>query len=208
MANRRLKIGFDIDDVLFTTVDYSIAAYNSRYGTHLTRNNWYNFDPDSLVLWGANDIPLIVSRVAAIFGSDGARAMVPIRDSLVVLRKLEKAGHELFAITGRPESLRSQTLRLLHESFSGIFTNETLFFVDHFNHDGEKATKADTATKLGLTHFVDDQIEHVNGVSNKGVSCVLFGDNYKWNRGVVDEGVKRLTNWQEIEAFFDCEQVK
>jgi len=200
---RILRIGIDIDDVLIKSVDRAVVMYNNAYGTSITRDTWYDFSDPSV--WGGDDLPSLVKKVVDVFTDPAFQTVLPMEDAYETLVHLRGEGHKLFAITGRSESIRPQTMSILDACFPGFFTHETVFFVDHFSHDGQKASKADVGTKLELTHFIDDQVEHVNVLHRAGITAVLFSQNYKWNRTGADESIVRLSDWQSIKEFLDAE---
>lgn len=204
MPERILRIGVDIDDVLFQSAQRSIDLYNRAHGTGLTLEDWYTENTDLAYWresWGSDDREVLVSRVVGTNASDDFRSVEVIDGALNELQKLKQRGHELFAVTGRPEAIRPQTIVLLDASYPGIFHNDTLFFVDHFEHDGTQASKADVARNLNLTHFIDDLPAHANAVAGAGVRTVLFDPGYPWAKRPVDSSVTRLKSWEQIGFF-------
>lgn len=202
MAEKHFRIGFDFDDVLVGTADHVASLYNKAYGTHLTRDNWYNFDP--MTPWGVKTFPEVASRVANLLYNLGEA--IPITGSQQVLSRLKNAGHKLFVITGRPESVRSQTLGILDKYYPGIFDDTSLYFTDHFSQDGKRVEKSDLCNDLHLTYFIDDQVEHANIVAAEGIKTILFSDNYAWNQSGLNSNITKLSSWQGIEEFFNDEQ--
>jgi uncharacterized HAD superfamily protein len=203
MPKRKLRIGIDIDDVLIKSAEFSIRLYNEEYGTKLTLDDWYDFS--SPEVWGVDDLPTIVKRVMDIFKDEAFVSVEPVEDAKAVLGHLVNDGHELCAITGRTETIRQQTILVLDTHFPDIFKSETVYFVDHFSHDGQKTSKADVGTRLGLTHFIDDQVEHANALNQAGVTTILFSQGYKWNQTGADKSVKRASDWKSIGEFLDAE---
>jgi len=201
MTQKHFRIGFDFDDVLVSTADHVVSLYNQKYGTHLTRDNWYNFSP--MTPWGVETFPEAASRVADLLYSLGEAR--PFVGASKVLSRLKDDGHDLFIITGRPESVRTQTLDILNKYYPGIFDDTSLFFTDHFGQDGKRADKSSLCVDLRLTHFIDDQVEHANIVASEGIKTILFSDNYAWNKSGLNQGITRLSSWQKIEDFFDEE---
>lgn len=207
MPERILRIGVDIDDVLFQSAQRSIELYNQAYGTALTLQDWYDFSDttDWPTRWGSDHMAVLVKRVVSTMADQEFRSASPIEGARRELRRMQNDGHELFAITGRSEAIRPQTMSLLDASYEGVFTHETLFFVDHFEHDGQRASKADVAINLGLTHFVEDLPAHANALARAGIRTLLFDPGYPWNQTGVDESVTRVRSWSEIGAFLDEE---
>lgn len=202
---RHFRIGLDFDDVLIASADHTVELYNARYGTELTRDDWYD-DPDIVDPWKVETFKDVVERVVQIQQQDDFLSVEPLKEAQRVLKRLKAIGHELVVITGRPEQLRSSTLALLDKYYGDVFKTSDLYFTNHFAHNGTRVHKGDIAKELNLTHFVDDVIQHANNVSSAGVRTILFSNDYKWNQGEVDEGVVRLNGWREIGEFFDAEQ--
>jgi len=199
------NIGIDFDDVLVATGLRVLNDYNDLYGTSLTLDDWYDLTPEALIRYGATEVNEVVKRVMEMQGKDDF-SVTPIEGAVEALKVLQQRGHKLMVITGRPESLRTQTLRNVEQYFGDIFTPENLYFVDHFNHDdvvGKRVTKANVASDLALDYFIDDVISHANIVAGIGVRTALLDRGYKWNQGIVDSGVTRLTSWREILEFID-----
>lgn len=212
MPKRKLRIGIDIDDVLIKSAELSIQLYNEEYGTKLSLDDWYDFsDPSTYVkVWASEDVTVLVKRVVHTMVNDAFLDVEPIEGSQEGLRHLNSEGHQLFAITGRSESIRRQTMAMLDKNFDGIFTDNTLFFVDHFEHDGKKASKAVVGTQLELTHFIDDFPDHANAIARVGIKTVLFdAGNYKWSKTGIDADVAsnviELDSWQRTVEYLDDE---
>ena len=195
-----LKIGLDIDDVLIRTGEHTVKLYNEAHGASVTLDHWYNFDPE---VWAAPDVGEAISRVRALTELDAFDDVNPVVGARVALEKLKADGHELLAITGRPENVRTQTLRILERYFPGLFTHDTVFFTDHYGGEDVRLSKTDIAKRLGLDYFVDDQVFHVNELNEAGIKTLLFSDNYLWNQDGVLPGTHVVSSWEEIEKHFD-----
>lgn len=204
MAKPLFRIGLDFDDVLIASADHTVKIHNDLYGTHLTRDNWYD-DPSIVEPWNVTQPSEIVGHVIDIQQMDVFTEVPPLQGAQAVLRRLKDEGHTLIVITGRPESLRERTLELMQRYYPDTFEPDALHFTDHFSHQGERIHKGDVALKLELTHFVDDVISHANNVASKGIKTILFGEGYRWNQSDPDEDVVRLNTWEQIGDFFDAE---
>jgi uncharacterized HAD superfamily protein len=214
VPERKLRIGIDIDDVLLQSAKRSIEMYNESFGTDITLDDWYDFDDPEVwsKIWGNDDMKVLVSRVVATMADEAFNSVEPIDGASEALTHLSSDGHELFAVTGRSESIRKQTAFVLDQCFPGIFSNETLFFVDHYAHDGQKASKVDVGLQLGITHFVEDLPAHASGLSRAGIQTILFSPGYRWNKAGVDEDVAGkvivLDSWPKIVEHLDAESAR
>jgi uncharacterized HAD superfamily protein len=193
---KKLRIGLDIDDVLIRTGEHTVKLYNDMYGTNATFEHWYHFDVPEL--WGVSDISEAVKRVRLVTELDAFDDVKPVDGALDAIVSFTGAGHEVFAITGRPENVRVQTLRILNKYYPGLFSNETLYFTDHYGDSGAKLNKTEIALNLKLDYFVDDQVFHANDMHEANIKTILFSDNYQWNKSGEIDGVIRVSNWKEI----------
>ena len=208
---RTFKIGIDIDDVLLKSAERSIEMYNEKFGTNVTLDDWYDFDDPEVwsKIWGSDDMRLLVARVVETMADEAFTSVQPVDGAPEALTHLQDQGHELFAITGRSESIRKQTKFVLDLCFPGMFTDDRLIFVDYYNHDGQKASKADVATGLELTHFIEDLPDHATQLARAGIKTYLFSPGYKWNeKGVADDvadNVIVVPGWRWIIKDIDAE---
>jgi len=199
---KKLRIGFDFDDVLIASADHITKLYNGIYGTKLTRDNWYE-DQSIVEPWDVDDFSLVLSRVTEIMPSEDFMQVEPLKDAHDVLKHLKEQGHDLLVITGRPQMIRASTEQILTKYYGDIFNVDELQLTDHFAQEGKRTDKGDIALELALTHFVDDVIQHANSVASKGITTVLFDDGYKWNQAEPDHGVVRIKSWKALGEFFD-----
>jgi uncharacterized HAD superfamily protein len=203
--SKKLRIGLDIDDVLIRTGEHTLKLYNQAHGTNVTLDHWYQADPE---VWGVKDMLHAVERVRYLTELDEFDDVQPVAGALEAVTKFIEDDHEIFAITGRPENVRQQTLRILERYFPGVFSHDRVFFTDHYGDSAVKVSKSEIATSLELDYFVDDQVFHANELSAARVKTILFSDNYAWNATGEDPGVVRVSSWGEIGAFFDAESAK
>jgi len=198
------RIGIDFDDVLIKTAALVVSVYNKHHNTTLTVDDWYDLSPEALIRYNASEPAEVVKRVMAIQGEDSF-LVEPIDGAVEALHALKDAGHELIIITGRPESLRPQTIKNVQQYFGDLFSSETVRFVDHFNHDisGKRITKGDVATELKLDYFIDDVVSHANIVAGVGVKTFLLDMDYKWSKQLADPRVVHVQGWPEIVELID-----
>jgi len=201
---RKLRIGFDIDDTMINAVDTVTGLNNKLYGTELGRGDWFNNIPDVLLRWQLKDGYEVTHRVHELMAHDDyLTTVVEVKGARAVLDALKADGHELFAVTSRPERIRVETLKELEVCFPSVFTTETLFMIDAFSGDPTSAsiTKFAVAEQLELEYFVDDLPVHANALAEGGIKTILFSDDYLWNQTGVRDDVIRITSWKSVGEY-------
>lgn len=203
----KLRIGIDIDDTLLNSVDVITGLNNELYGTKLVRDDWFNVSPGAFLNWQLAGGPEISDRVHELMVHEKyMESVVAIEGAKAVLDRIALEGHQLFAVTSRPNYVREQTVRELEQCFPGLFSDETLYMINAFSADPTVAaiTKRGVAQELALTHFIDDLPVHANAVAESGIHVVLFSDNYLWNQTGIRDDVTRLTSWKAIGDYLDA----
>lgn len=205
---KKLRIGFDIDDVLLNSASALTTLHNKLYGTDVgLRHNYNHVDIED---WGVSNLEELNNRIHEVIAmEEWSDLAVPFENAIGILQKLKDEGCELFAVTGRPPSSRQRTLKLLERYYPGIFSDETLYMTDVFSYDGspvKKITKLDIAKELELTHFVEDYLVHADVLGEGGIKTVLFSNGYPWNQTGGHESLIRLNSWSEIREFFEDER--
>ncbi len=195
MSKTQLRIGIDVDDVLVRSGEKIVELYNSLYGTSLTIENWYSYD--DMTPWGHEDFRVAYERVTQIMLSDRFLSAEAVDGAKEALELFKQRDDFIVAITGRPSIMHDMTVRQLEKLFPGFFTDDTVYHTDHYVEDKRRA-KRDIALNLGLTHFVDDQIEHLKMMAGDQIDVMLFCADYHWTKDAFYEGVRRVRGWQEI----------
>ena len=204
MADRPLRFGFDIDDVLFPSGEVVVKIYNERYGTELTHDDWYNVT--SLALWGTDSATERSDRINSICGEDSfVDAIRPFKEAQRVLTAMSERGDFIAAITGRPSGanapvdLTLATQRMLELYFPGVFTPEHIYLTSHFAEDpADRIPKLQIVGSLQLDGYFEDHLDHANQTGPAGTKTYLFGDNYGWNQEGAHESLIRVRDWNEI----------
>lgn len=205
----RLRIGIDVDDVLLPTADVVAQIYNRRFGTQLTRDNWYRNTPTST--WAAESEDEIVERVNAILNSEEYVSSIrPVEGALELLEDIRAAGDILFAATSRPPHLAEMTYRALEQCYPGHFSEGMVTFINHSTAKGSvnRITKTQVALEMQATHFIDDFEHHLRPMVSEGVVPLLFGRGYKWNEGLHAPGIYRTHDMAHLMSVLRHERTK
>lgn len=197
MAERRLNIAFDCDDVLMPTAQAIVNNYNSRFNTGLSLGDLYK--PASIKGWGTADNDLAIERVNEFLRSDEHAQLIPFADAVVAIRGLAEV-HDLHIITGRASFLEVVTRHMADTYFTGCFKSiEHTNYITASTDTALKRTKGEVAAALGADLLVDDHIAHGSNVMEAGVGGVLLFGDYPWNRQeVLPQGMVRCENWNTV----------
>jgi 5'(3')-deoxyribonucleotidase len=194
-------IAIDVDDVLAISVPAWVEYSNKRWGTHLTADD---YTEDWAKMWQIDQEEV---QKRAVEMREGAllKAFPKFVEAEEILKKLATK-YKLVVMTSRGEALRQDTLDWLKEHFGDIFTEvHHTGFYDGQHTDPFNMTKAALCKSVGVDYLIDDHPKHCFSVAEAGMKSLLFG-NYSWNREYtaknVPDGVVRVYNWQEVEAYF------
>jgi len=194
-------IAIDIDDVLADHAKGFTKFSNERYGTKFNpddyNEHWAN-------IWGIDNIET-EKRAREFYESGVLLTYDHVPTSLNVLKKLKKK-YNLMIITSRSKQVQGDTIAWMNKYYNGLFRIEDIKFAgiwDDINDTSIHKTKGNIIKNFNAEYLIDDQIKHCISASELGIKALLFGD-YSWNRcEVLPKGIKRVSNWQEVEDYFD-----
>lgn len=194
-------IALDLDDVLAGNVETFVKFSNERWQTNLTVED---FDEDFRTLWGVDHTE--VERRMVEFADSGIVADYPhFEDAVPVVHKLSQS-YDLVIVTSRRSALMQHTAVWLEQYFGHVFKDvRHAGFYDNLHDEGSwRKTKADICREIGADYLVDDQLKHCIAAAEAGIESLLFG-NYSWNKAEsLPKGIRRVSDWAEVEAYFDA----
>lgn len=190
---KRLVIAIDCDDVLVPTASWIIRAYNTKYSTNLSVDDFYARDP---LTWRVDNFDEAVQRVGELFQAIDRATFTPFEDAITVVKKLADDGHELHLVTGRSPTLEPITNAMAEKYFNGCF--ESIEHTGHF--DKISRSKGEVCTQISADILIDDHLDHLSSVLEAGLKeVILFGD-YAWNQKAdLPSGVRRCVDWPAVE---------
>ncbi len=197
----RPTVAVDIDDVLADHAKQFVEFSNSRWGTHLSVEDYDEHWSD---MWQIDNIETEV-RAGDFFGSGIITKYNHSDEALSILTELSRK-YDLIIVTSRRIQLEKETRSWIANRYPGIFTEI------HFAGIWEKAdgkahlrTKADLCQELGADYLIDDQLKHCIAAAKCGMKGLLFGE-YTWNQsGELPENVVRVKGWEEVQQYFGKE---
>ena len=187
-----MKIGIDLDEVLFDTIAAMIIFHNKIYKTNLRKEDFrsYHFKD----VWGGTQTEA-VEKVSKFYPTNYFKNLQPILGAIEGIKKLVKLG-ELHIVTSRPEKLTlSQTMKSLNVHFSHQFTS--VHFTNYYTEYGELKAKADVCLEQGITILVDDSLNYAQECAEKGIKVLLLDKPYNQSSNL-PKNVTRVFSWKEI----------
>lgn len=188
--NRRLRIGYDLDDVLADldqVLRQEVSKMVGKYIPKDSRSSYYFEDiPQLLDKLGIDKDklgPLVVQSFSKVFG-DRKNDIAPISGAIRTIKTLQKDGHKIIIITARNrkrggdvtyEWLNRMGLNGIPVYFAGSGPIRT----------APKNSKAKVARLLKLDYFIDDSVENLNQFKKTGQDkiTVPIAMDQPWNQG-------------------------
>ena len=194
MPKRIIKIGVDVDDILFNTCQGFIDFFNKKYNCDLKREDFYTFDL-SLSL---KKVPTLDYKkdLEEMYASKDFNNLLPIEKSVEYLSHLKKYNFEFYAITARSEIYKDQTFDWINKHFPDIFTN--IFVIGGKDvHNTHKSDKGIFSKELGIEIFIDDALHNAENLSKNDIHTILL--NQPWNQEEIKSNkIYRVYDWKEI----------
>lgn len=183
-----MKIGIDLDDVLADSLPHYLRAFNRRFGLdiELADGAWRI----------ADRFPQIPRQEADDFfteliesGFFSSRSLIPHAKEAV--ETLADNGHDLYIITGRTP--RDERITMDWLTRVGVLSHFEA--VVHRTCDPVERHKADVASGLALSLFIEDELTVALTVAGAAIPVLLF--NCPWNQGPLPDNVHRIRSWHE-----------
>ncbi len=197
--SKKPVIAIDIDEVLFPFTPEFLASHNAKHGTSLEPSditNYHYIEELYNFKGGEDSEDLIESFFNEVYkGNIG-----PYNGAIEAIEKLKK-NFTLEIVTARRPSTLAITEKWLNRHFPAVFNGV------HFPRLKPKdTTKVEVCKEIGAKYLIDDHPDNMQGVHDAGITPLLFGEDYPWNKEHGIEGVIRVKSWAEVLEFFDEEQ--
>lgn len=183
-----MKIGIDLDDVLADSLPHYLRAFNRRFGLdiELADGAWRI----------ADRFPQIPRQEADDFfteliesGFFSSRSLIPHAKEAV--ETLADNGHDLYIITGRTP----RDERITMDWLTRVGVRSYFEAVVHRTCDPVERHKADVASGLALSLFIEDELTVALTVADTAIPVLLF--DRPWNQGPLPDNVCRVESWPE-----------
>lgn len=192
-----MKIGLDLDDVVFDTVPSFLGFYNQIHGTNFTRTDITMYEIEQL---GIGKTPDDVTRLFDRFHTSPEFDRIPLvegaEEGIFELSRLPDSS--LVIVTSRPPRYRAKTTASITRSFPNNPLPVYFSYDFSFNNQQTRSqAKSQICRELGVDVFVEDYLVYAQACSEQGVRVLLL--DKPWNQnGTLPSNITRVYKWQEI----------
>lgn len=184
-----MKIGIDVDDVVFEFTKTFLNFYFKKYGKSVKFE-----DVKAYYLEEILDLPLgNVMELIKDMVSSGVAEEMPICDYAKesILNLADE--HDIIFLTSR--TVRNGTLESLNKLFPNI--KFRLIYSSNFYAKTSGKTKADICCEEGIDIMIEDSEEYANEIAIQGTKVFLL--DKPWNQNYKEhENIFKVYHWNEI----------
>ncbi len=187
-----MLIAIDIDEVLADFANPLDKYIKGKFGLKMDRHKW-NTDR-WWQTWGGSRTTAI-GKIYSFLTSAEFKRIKPVPGAVAGVRALEKMGHELMVITGRPAEVMPETRKWLERYFPGQFVRvECTDF--HIAKGGHK-TKGVICNEFGCQVMIDDFPHYAEECADDDTKVFLFDTGYNHTFHKL-KGIVRVKDWKDV----------
>lgn len=189
-----MKIGVDVDEVIFPFTDNLILFYNKKHSANVKKSDIWVYEFYKVLNISKEKE---MDDIREFIESPLFKEMRPIEGSVEGLCELRK-NNELYAITGRGDSTEDITNKQISDYFNGLFKD--VCFSEFNPYLGFKTPKFHYCKKLGIEIMIEDIASTAIEISRECNIPVIM-PNYRWNEDADIKGtgvIRVFEGWKGI----------
>lgn len=187
---KHIKIGVDMDDILFDINPGIINYYNDRNKTSYSVEDVKGFYLEELFGCSKEEMAEIIKGFHSSEHHSEASTVPGSKEGIENLKK-----YDLVLISARHADERVSTEDWLHKHFPNIFSSVQL--LGRLSGAEEmKVTKGVLARELGIKIFIEDSLSNAKDIAEHGIPVILL--EKIWNQGELPPAIHRVKTWEEI----------
>ena len=187
--NNKLKIGIDLDDVVFEFMKTLIVYYKEKTGKQVLFNQIFSYKLSDILELNHKDILEIIFEMAEKNIDLNMELCLYAKESILKLAN----NYDIYFITSRVH--KKNALESLQKHFSDI--DFELFFSSNPYVGNSGKHKGEIGNEIGIHCMIEDSYEHAINCAESGIKCFLI--DKPWNqRENLHEKIIRVKNWNEI----------
>jgi uncharacterized HAD superfamily protein len=186
-----MRIGIDLDDVVFDFVNLLLKKYNEKFEKEIFFEEIYDFYFAKIFGMTEEEFNKFFIEI---FDKETVINMDLIKDANLILDLFEDEDNKIFFITSRADA-RNGTIESLNKNFPK--TSFKLFFSSNPYCKTEGKNKGEICKDLELDFMIEDDPKHAEDCAKKEIKVLLL--DKPWNKNCIEhEKIKRVNNWKEI----------
>jgi len=187
---KKLKIGIDLDDVVFDFISLVLKKYKEIFEKEILFEEVSSFYFSRVFNLSQEKVDLFFKKILIKESVENLELCEFAKEIILELSKNNK----IFFITSRVHA-KDGTLESLNKNFSEI--NFELIFSSNPYHKNEGKSKGEICKELGINFMIEDDIKHCEECIQKGIKVFLL--DKPWNQKYLEnEDIIRVKNWNEI----------
>lgn len=201
MADRRMKIAVDIDDVVADSLEATRLWANRKAGVDLQPHH-YHVDEDYWSyynrIWASHGIPETINF--EVFTQDLAAGLIDtplVAGAAFAIKELNKQ-HDIVLITSRDPAQERATRQWLADNLGDDIP---LYFAKNPLVNAGAASKGELCVRLGVELLIDDNLSNCQSAVDHGIDAVVFGF-YGWNEKS-EPHLVRCRDWPAVVEYVD-----
>jgi uncharacterized HAD superfamily protein len=183
-----MKIGIDLDDVVFEFTRELLKEYNLHYSTNFKFEDVFSYYFSEVLKNSPEEIMFFIKTIFNKDKNQNLSLCDGAKDSIITLAKK----HEIYFITSR--IIQEGTQESLNAHFSSVPFN-LIFSANPYAGTPGK-TKGEICLEAGIKIMIEDSKKHAEECSSKGIKTILI--HKPWNIQANSENLIRVNNWNEI----------
>jgi uncharacterized HAD superfamily protein len=183
-----MKIGIDLDDVVFDFTNSFLKFYNEKSGKSIKFEEVKSYYFADIFNVPLNEVIGLIEEMA----DNGLVENLPLfRNTSNVISNLSKE-NEIFFITSR--IVKKGTIESLNKNFPEIKFN--LIYTANCYSGLKGKTKTEICLERGVNLMIEDSLEYAKDLANNGIKTILL--DRPWNVELNHENVIRVRDWDEV----------
>ena len=187
-----MKIGIDLDDVVFEFTKEFIKFYNQKYEKNIIFEDVKTYYFEEVF-----NLPLIeIIHLIEELVSRGVGWDLPVcEDAKKIILNLGE-NHEIIFLTSR--TVRKGTLESLKSHFPNLVF-KLIFSSNVYGNSGGK-TKEKICNDEGIRIMIEDSPEYAKNIAKKGIRVFLL--DKPWNQDYEQHpNIIKINHWKEVENY-------
>lgn len=190
IEDKKSKIGWDIDDIIFPLMENYLAFHNNKHETKLELTDVYNYHLWKCGIHSSKEES--VKEVLEFQNSPLFDRIDLIPGAREVLGEISK-NYEIHFVTSRPEGIKNKTEILLNRNFpkNGF---KILYSGEIY---GGNLSKAEICNRFEIPLLIEDNPDYAIDCARNGIKVILL--NHPWNKNCKKhERILRINELEEV----------